>query len=172
MAQFRQGRLVLIPPEAMNAALPKNDYGMRIGVILDGRILDEMICRRSVTIGSGRGNTIRTMKGMDLPERTKLITYDPINDQHTLHFTEEMGGRVNLGDGLRGSYTLAELRECNIARRRGAFWELTLSPRTKGKILLIGPTVLFECIPLVGTKARRWYERGMIGALAARLLGK
>ncbi|MBJ6765393.1 AgmX/PglI C-terminal domain-containing protein [Myxococcaceae bacterium JPH2] len=159
------------------ASSPQNKL-LRVGVIQDGRIVEEHHVRRdTVTIGNDARNTIVLPAAEDRPSRFPLLENQ--NQQYQLVFDETMDGRVNLGSS---DVDFHALRNQGLATRRGNLYVLPLQESARGKVELGDATVFFQFVspppeearptlpPDVKGSAWKTMDRLFFGILAASLL--
>lgn len=117
---------------------------LRIGVIQNGKIVEEKLIRSSktVTIGSdfGKRNEL-VVPASGLPKSFKLFEFK--DGKYTLRFKNKWSGRVSLGDRVG---TLQELVSAGRAKRKGDVAVVQLTPASRGKVKLGGVTVLFQFV--------------------------
>lgn len=116
---------------------------LRIGMIQNGRIVEERLMRspKTVTIGHGYSKNVLVVPASKLPKSYKL--FEPKDDGYVLHFTSKMSGRISTGDGVR---TLEELARSNQAKKTGDGYAIFLGPQTRGKIKFGEVTILFQFV--------------------------
>lgn len=123
---------------------------LRIGIVRDGRIVEERLIRpgQAVSVGESARNDF-ILPPTHLEPRFQL--FRPTRDGgYALRLSGDMDGKLSFGDAVR---PLKELRD-NEARRAGEGWELTLPPRARGKVVIDGVTVLFQFVPAPPEPAR------------------
>lgn len=119
---------------------------LRIGVVRDGKIAQEKLIRAGepVTIGSGPKNTFSLPDLEVLPKRLVLFEPDKKGESYSLHFTDEMSGKISYKDAI---VPMEQLAERGDAVKRGTEYVLPLTDGNRGKVA-IGPiTVLFQFVP-------------------------
>ena len=116
---------------------------LRVGVIRDGKIIEERHIRHpaTVTVGQDGANTF-VIPASELP--STFPVFDHKGAQYTLLFTDRMNGRVV---NRSGDFDFASLKSRNLASRRGSVWALPIDEYTKGKISLGEVTLLFQFVP-------------------------
>ncbi len=116
---------------------------LRIGVIQDGRIVEERLLRdrAAVTIGSARRNTI-VVPESDLPPSFPLFPLE--RGRYALRFDDRMSGRVH---GPAGAADLDALVAAGVTRRRGRLHAVPLAEDAWGKVQRGEVTVLFQLVP-------------------------
>jgi hypothetical protein len=116
---------------------------LRIGVIQNGKIIEERIIRKrdTVTVGPSEKNTfvVATSK---LPARFEMFENRSGGD-YVLHFTSAMGGRVSIGGGVKD---LAELRESGAASKKAKTYQIALPESSRGKLAIGDSTILFQFV--------------------------
>lgn len=151
---------------------------LRVGVIQDGRIVEEHHVRRdTVTIGNDARNTIVLPASDDRESRFALLENQ--NQQYQLVIDEKMQGRVNLGSS---DVDFTALRENGLATRRGDLYVLPLQESARGKVELGDATLFFQFVtpppedakpvlpPDVKGGVWKTLDRVFFGILAASLL--
>ncbi len=141
--RFRAGRehLRVVAPQEKKA--PKtSDRVLRLGVVENGRIIDEQLVRQrtSVTVGPSERNQI-VIPTTEISSRFQLFSLR--GGVYHLTFTESMSGRVTLDDGVADLQTL---RHTGRAQRRGSTWQVELPEESRGKITIGDHTLLFQMV--------------------------
>jgi outer membrane biosynthesis protein TonB len=117
---------------------------LRIGVIQNGKIVEEKLVRQSktITIGSdfGRKNEL-VVPASGLPKSFKLFEFK--SGSYYLRFKNQWDGRVSLGDRVG---TLSELVSNGQAKREGDEAVIKLNPASRGKVKFGDVTVLFQFV--------------------------
>jgi hypothetical protein len=115
---------------------------LRIGVIQAGKIIEERLIRRrdNVTIGASPRNTI-VVPASTLPRSFTL--FEIHQGQYTLRFSENMDGRVSVGDQVM---SLDQVRQRGMAQSKGGLVALPLTEASRGKVLLGEVTLLFQFV--------------------------
>lgn len=116
---------------------------LRIGVIHNGRIIEERLvpAGNAVTVGEHPKCTVVIPPGAVPSKRFELFSQR--GGQYTLQFTEQMHGKVSVGDQI---VTLATLGKKGGAKKRGPAWALQLNDRNRGKVYVGDYTVLFQFV--------------------------
>ncbi|MCY1033201.1 AgmX/PglI C-terminal domain-containing protein [Corallococcus sp. BB11-1] len=117
---------------------------LRVGVIQDGRIVEEHhVLHDSVTIGDDARNTIVLPAAQERPGRFKVL--ENRSNQFHLIIDEHMQGRVNLGSS---DVDFDALRSQGLAtRREDATFDLPLQESARGKVELADATLFFHFVP-------------------------
>ncbi|WP_404364268.1 TonB family protein [Corallococcus coralloides] len=117
---------------------------LRVGVIQDGRIVEEHhLLHDSVTIGEDARNTIVLPPTQERPPRFKVL--ENRGQQFHLIIDEHMQGRVNLGSS---DVDFDALRAQGLATRRADdTFDLPLQESARGKVDLPDATLFFHFIP-------------------------
>ncbi|RKH42469.1 energy transducer TonB [Corallococcus sp. AB050B] len=117
---------------------------LRVGVIQDGRIVEEHhLLHDSVTIGDDARNTIVLPASQERPPRFKVL--ENRGQQFHLIIDEHMQGRVNLGSS---DVDFDALRAQGLATRRADdTFDLPLQESARGKVDLPDATLFFHFIP-------------------------
>jgi TonB family protein len=115
---------------------------LRVGVIRDGKIIEERHLRQPgpVTVGQDGTNTF-VIPASELP--SSFPVFDHKAGQYTLLFTDRMNGRVHTRSG---DLDFATLKSKGLVQRRGSVWALALDESSKGKISLGEVTLLFQFV--------------------------
>ncbi|NPC72365.1 energy transducer TonB [Corallococcus exiguus] len=117
---------------------------LRVGVIQDGRIVEEHhLLHDSVTIGDDARNTIVMPPSEARPPRFKVL--ENRGQQFHLIIDEHMQGRINLGSS---DVDFDALRDQGLATRRADdTFDLPLQESARGKVDLPDATLFFHFIP-------------------------
>ncbi|RKH50906.1 AgmX/PglI C-terminal domain-containing protein [Corallococcus aberystwythensis] len=117
---------------------------LRVGVIQDGRIVEEHhLLHDSVTIGDDARNTIVLPPSEARPPRFKVL--ENRGQQFHLIIDDQMQGRVNLGSS---DVDFDALRSQGLATRRADdTFDLPLQESARGKVDLPDATLFFHFIP-------------------------
>jgi outer membrane biosynthesis protein TonB len=115
---------------------------LRVGVIRDGKIIEERHIRHpsAVTIGQDGTNTF-VIPASELPATFPVFEYR--NGQYSLLFTDRMNGRVA---NRHGDFDFAGLKTKGLVQKRGSVWALLLDESAKGKVSLGEVTLLFQFV--------------------------
>ncbi len=123
-------------------ATQKRERILRLGIIQNGRIIEERLVRerKPVKVGQTLKNDFVIASG-EFPQ--SHILFGVKGGRYVLNFTEKMAGRLALGDAV---HDLNSLKQTGKARRSGGSWELDLSDRSRGKVSLGDVTILFQFV--------------------------
>jgi TonB family protein len=115
---------------------------LRIGLIQNGKIVEERLLRRreTVTIGQSPRNTFVLSSG-GLPKSYNL--FEIRSNTYHLNFRAGMNGKVSVDNSVMD---FRALREQKLARKRGENYTVKLSERSRGKVMLGDVTVLFQFV--------------------------
>jgi outer membrane biosynthesis protein TonB len=115
---------------------------LRVGIIQNGRVIEERLIREreTVTVGTKLKNTL-VVASDSFPDSTELFALK--GDRYVLQFTDQMQGRIALGDGV---HDLRSLVQSGKAKKSGNLYTLPLSDRSRGKIGADDITVLFQFV--------------------------
>jgi hypothetical protein len=115
---------------------------LRVGVIRDGKIVEERHIRHPspVTVGQDGTNTF-VIPASELP--SSFPVFEHRNGQYTLIFTDRMNGRVA---NRSGDFDFASLKSKGLVQKRGNVWALPLDESSKGKVSLGEVTLLFQFV--------------------------
>jgi hypothetical protein len=128
---------------------------LRIGVIQDGKIVQERLVRagESVSVGESASATFM-LPNMKLPPEFTLFEHR--DRGYVLRFSEAMKGKIS---GASGTVAAIErLRAEGSATKEGNDWTLPLSEEDRGKISIGEVTVLFQFVAPPPTQAVRPIE--------------
>jgi TonB family protein len=130
--------------QAMSAVAikPIGPKVLRVGVIQNGKIVEERIIRKRETVtvgGSERNHFVINTAG--LPARFEL--FQLVGSDYILNFTPTMSGRVGLPAGVQ---TLEQLRTSGAARNAGSHWQVKLNDSARGKVVVGDVTLLFQFV--------------------------
>lgn len=137
-------------PGAMTTAMQAAYVGLataprvlRIGVLVEGRIVEERVLksRGTVRIGSAESNAF-VVAATNIPAKFEL--FQVVGSDYLLSFTAAMNGRVSLPAGVR---TLDELRSSGAARDAGTHFQVKLTDASRGKVSIGETTFLFQFVP-------------------------
>jgi hypothetical protein len=123
---------------------------LRVGVIRDGKIIEERHIRQpsGVTVGQDGTNTF-VIPASELPASFPVFEYR--NGQYLLLFTDRMNGRVA---NRSGDFDFAGLKGKGLVQKRGSVWVLPLDESAKGKVSLGEVTLLFQFVSTPPEPAR------------------
>lgn len=135
-------------PGAMTMAMqavqvkPSGPKVLRIGLIQNGKIVEERIIRKreTVTVGSSEKNHF-VVHTDGMPSRFEL--FQIVGGDYILNFTDAMTGRVGLPGGVQD---LTQMREGGAARKAGDHYQVKLSDTSRGKVALGPVTLLFQFV--------------------------
>lgn len=115
---------------------------LRIGLIKDGKIIEERVIRerKTVAVGSSEKNQF-IVSEPNVPPRFDL--FQLVGNDYILNFTEHMTGRVGLPGGVA---QLEDLRKTGQARNAGTHFQVKLNDASRGKIVMGGVTLLFQFV--------------------------
>ncbi|MFO8073676.1 MAG: AgmX/PglI C-terminal domain-containing protein [Polyangia bacterium] len=116
---------------------------MRIGIIQGGKIIEERIVRRreTVTVGSSEKNHF-ILTAQEFPV-SRFEMFETRGGPYILNFDEKMSGRVSLEGEV---VELAEMRASGKARKKGKVYQLPLSDKSRGKVVIGETTILFQFV--------------------------
>ena len=136
-------------PGAMTMAMqavavkPTGPKVLRIGLIKDGKIIEERVIRtrETVSVGSSEKNHFIVHEpGM----KSRFDVFQLVNNDYILNFTNAMSGRVGLPGGVM---QLDDLRRTGQARKvSDDHWQVKLNDNSRGKIVIGGVTLLFQFV--------------------------
>jgi len=117
---------------------------LRIGIIMDGKIVQERLIKagQTVTVGESAKN------GFVLPKSHLPKAEFPIfvakGNTYVLNFTEQMKGKISSNGAVVG---LEKVRTDPSVPQQQGIWKLPLSDQDRGKISVDNITVLFQFVP-------------------------
>jgi hypothetical protein len=134
------------------AAASQPSKVLRIGIIVDGKIVQERLIKAgdTVTIGEATKNTFVLPK-LGLP-RQDWPLFVAKGGKYYLQFTENMKGKVGAGGAVTG---LEKVRADSSVEREGPAWKVPLTEQDRGKIGIDNVTVLFQFVSAPPTAAMR-----------------
>src|SRR5215813_7049270 len=117
---------------------------LRVGVIRDGKIIEERHIRQpsAVTIGQDGTNTF-VIPASELP--ASFPVFEHRNGVYSLVFTDRMNGRV-ASQSRNFDSDFAGLKGKGLVQKRGSVWALPLDESAKGKVSLGEVTLLFQFV--------------------------
>lgn len=124
---------------------------LRIGVVQGGKVVHERLIKpgQNVTVGESPKNTfVFSVEG--LPKRFTL--FQAKGDIYALNFSDEMSGKVQLESGIA---SLQQVRDRGDAGKRGGLYSVSVSHKTRGKIVIGDVTVLFQFVAAPPESARK-----------------
>ncbi|MGZ6070694.1 MAG: AgmX/PglI C-terminal domain-containing protein [Myxococcaceae bacterium] len=130
------------PAPHISKPAPSGAKILRVGVIRDGKIIEERHIRHPspVTVGQDGTNTF-VIPASELP--SSFPVFENKGGQYTLVFTDRMNGRVA---NRSGDHDFAGLKTKNLVTRRGNVWTLPLDESARGKVSLGEVTLLFQFV--------------------------
>jgi hypothetical protein len=129
-------------PTTPSKPAAKGPRVLRIGVVKNGRIVEERIVRKRATVTIGRSERNHfVVHDERLPARFDL--FELRGESYHLTFTDDMAGRVSTPSG---PVDLATLRSSGLATPRGRCWQVELTERSRGKVAIGDSTLLFQFV--------------------------
>ncbi|MGC6513799.1 MAG: AgmX/PglI C-terminal domain-containing protein [Myxococcota bacterium] len=128
---------------------------LRIGIIQDGKIVQEQLVKagESVTVGEGENNTFVFPKTkLQSPE---FLLFEWRDNHYALRFNERMRGKVSSGGAPVG---LEKFRKDPAVEQSGDAWMLPLTEQDKGKLSIAPVTVLFQFVAPPPVQAVKPFE--------------
>ena len=123
----------------MKAQATTNDM-LRIGVVHQGRIMEDHLFKTKARVTTGRSNRNGvSLPAMDLPLRCKLV--DTRGGRQHLCFQKGMRGRVYTGGEVIDLRTAARRK---LATRKGDRFYLPLNPGVRASVVMGDATFLFQ----------------------------
>lgn len=129
---------------------------LRIGIIQDGKIVQERLIKQgeSVLVGESAKNTFVLPK-THLP-RAEFPLFVEKGGSYHLQVTAAMKGKVSSGGQV---VALDKLRTDPSAQQQGGLWRIPLSEQDRGKLAIDNVTVLFQFVPPPPVQAVKPLER-------------
>jgi TonB family protein len=121
---------------------PPSNRILRIGVLQNGRLLEERLFRNRdpITIGDRPRNTFVVIA----PELSGSFSlFEVRGGKYLLRFTDQMTGKFVVGSS---AVDLAALRAEGKAKKEGAHWVVPLDERARGKITVGDVSILFQFV--------------------------
>jgi outer membrane biosynthesis protein TonB len=117
---------------------------LRIGIILDGKIVQERIFGPgdSVTIGESSKSTFVIPKTSLRQAEFPLFIAHPKG--YVLQFNEAMQGKVSTNGAV---VPLSRLRADPNVTNKSGLWRITLAEQDRGKLVVDNVTILFQFVP-------------------------
>lgn len=115
---------------------------LRVALIQGAKITEDRTLKRraNVTVGQDPKNTF-VVPVSNLPAAFTLFEF--LNGTYSLVFTEQMDGKVKVGDS---DLSFAALREQNLAKKRGNVYVLPLNDSMKGRVAVGEVSLLFQFV--------------------------
>jgi len=125
---------------------------LRVGIIQNGRIVEERLLRRRdrVTLGQSPRNTF-VLPSAGVPR--SLVLFDVRDGRYRLHFRPGLNGKLSVDGAV---LDFRALREQKLARKVGDGYAVPLPESSRGKVVIDDVTVLFQfVVPPPGPAATR-----------------
>lgn len=129
--------------KAPNRARAPENKILRIGVIHNGRIIEERLIPASTAVTVGDHPKCTVVVPADTAPAKRFELFSPRGGSYALQFTTKMHGKVSVGDKIE---TLATLGKKGRAKKKGSFYALGLTERNRGKVYVGDYTVLFQFV--------------------------
>jgi len=115
---------------------------LRVALIQGAKITEDRTLKRraNVTVGQDSKNTF-VVPVSNLPAQFTLFEF--LNGVYSLVFTEQMDGKVKVGDS---DLSFAALRQQNLAKKRGNVYVLPLNDSMKGRVAVGEVSLLFQFV--------------------------
>ncbi len=115
---------------------------LRVALIQGAKITEDRTLKRraNVTVGQDSKNTF-VVPVSNLPGSFTLFEF--LNGVYSLVFTEQMDGKVKVGDS---DLSFAALRQQNLAKKRGNVYVLPLNDGMKGRVAVGEVSLLFQFV--------------------------
>lgn len=119
-----------------------NQKILRIGVIRGGKIIEEKLIRKRVTVNVGTG----TRNNVVLPAANaprSFTLFEMRGSDYYLSFTDDMTGRVSVAEQAAD---LQSLKAQNLVRKSGNTYQLKLSDASRGRVSIGECIILFQFV--------------------------
>jgi hypothetical protein len=128
------------------AEKPKSAKVLRIGILQDGKIVQERLIKtgESVTLGESPKATFVVPK-THLPG-AEFAVFQWTGKGYVLRFTEQMKGKIDRVGAANATYALNALREDPAVQRANGVFSYPLTDSDRGKIGVDQVTVLFQFV--------------------------
>ncbi len=115
---------------------------LRVGIIQNGRIVEERLLRRRdrVTLGQSPRNTF-VLPAAGVPR--SLLLFDVRDGRYRLHFRPGLNGKLSVDGAV---LDFRALREQKLARKVGDGYVVPLPDSSRGKVVIDDVTVLFQFV--------------------------
>lgn len=119
------------------------DNILRIGVIREGKIIEEKLVRKrsSVTVGKGGNNTI-VLPATNVPE--SFVLFELRGNEYFLVFSDDMSGRISVGE--EAAADLKAIKSQPGVSRSGSLYYLLLNPASRGRVSVGDFVLLFQFV--------------------------
>jgi hypothetical protein len=119
------------------------DHILRIGVIREGKIIEEKLVRKRtpVTVGKEASNTI-VLPSPAVPDAFTL--FDLRGNDYFLVFDDQMTGRLSVGEEAAADLKAIKTQPGVI--RSGSLYQLMLNPASKGRVVIGDFVILFQFV--------------------------
>ncbi|MBN2342849.1 MAG: AgmX/PglI C-terminal domain-containing protein [Deltaproteobacteria bacterium] len=118
---------------------------LRIGIVQNGRIVEERIVRKieSIFIGPTEKNHFVLPQDDVQNSRYCLFETQGPGTPYILNFTPDMLGKVSVKGKL---YELQETPQLKSVRKKGEYFQLLLNNESRGKVVVGNTTILFQFV--------------------------
>lgn len=125
---------------------------LRIGIVQNGKIIDERELKKRETVSVGNNPKATFMVASDaLPASKPHDLFEVDGGKYYLRFAENMDGKIQYGSKVAD---LAALKKEGKITKRGGADALELNDDSRGKVMVGDVTILFQFKPLVAEPAR------------------
>jgi len=116
---------------------------LRIGIIQDGKIVQERMIKanETVTVGEAAKNTFVFPK--TTLKNAEFTLFKATRKGYDLHFTEKMKGKISSGGAV---VSISKLKNDPSVKRSGGAFVLPLTQQDRGKVTIDSVTVLFQFV--------------------------
>ena len=125
---------------------------LRVGVIHQGRIVEERILRPGQQLSVGSSPECSVVLPPSKTTQRKFALLSAKGGRYHLNFTDAMRGKLSVGARID---TLAALSGRGLARGRRGGWSLPIGPEHRGKIYVEDHAILFQFVAPPPLPARR-----------------
>lgn len=118
---------------------------LRIGIVQNGRIIEERIIRKHENVFVGPSEKNQFVLPQDDVQTAKYCLFETkgVNTPYILNFSLNMAGKVSIKNKL---YELKDTVRLRSVRKRGDAYQLLLNNESRGKIVLGNTTILFQFV--------------------------
>ncbi len=115
---------------------------LRVALIQGAKITEDRTLKRRgpITVGQDARNTF-VVPVSNLPSSFTLLEF--VNNQYSLVFTEQMDGKVKVGDS---DLSFSGLKQQGLAKKRGNVYVLPLNDSMKGRVTVGEVSILFQFV--------------------------
>jgi hypothetical protein len=146
-----------------NGATAPRPRVLRVGILLDGKLIEERIVRDRVAVTIGQ--SMKNMFSLPLDGLPLEFTMFAINDnKYSLRFLSNMDGRLSDGNQVN---TLDAIKRS--AQKEGEYWTVPVSDTARGKISFGELTLLFQFVSEPPKQPKPMLPASVRGTFADRI---